>query len=195
MAEWYYIMIFTVCSVYISAWLGVEMLADNTKYKISHIQMFSIPLICILAIFYLGCHNKHITRVPFTSKWSKNKYVHYSIFISNRELVLREYLGHRGKLLLCLRSFNEVNRSRKHSLSSFDFHTVIRVFECMEKSLIMQSKPRHIAKQAYNFTISVDGLSFSGIDSSAFFHPSEKPVVPVVEIPQKSYEVNWNYAR
>ena len=102
MVGWHYILAITFLSIYISAWLGVEIIADSRKYKVTHLQMSIIPLICILAIPFMGYNNYSTTIIPIASRFYKKKRVHIFLTITIRKFIIWEYLIYQGKMPLCL---------------------------------------------------------------------------------------------
>lgn len=191
MVGWHYILAITFLSIYISAWLGVEIIADSRKYKVTHLQMSIIPLICILAIPFMGYNNYSTTIIPIASRFYKKKRVHIFLTITIRKFIIWEYLIYQGKMPLCLWAFNQVNRAAKRS-NELDFHKIREVIGCMEKKLIMQSRPDYQQMKAQNYTIETEKNSVQHFDTPDLFPYYEKNFIPME---RKCHEVIWNYAR
>lgn len=170
--EWYFIVISIIVVVYISSWLGVEMIAYNLGYKMTHLQMLFIPAVCILAAFgilfsdnniFIGIQGdvlslRRFVKFPFTHRYR----------YSNR-LLLAEYLFHGGKLSLCMWAVYEVlNNKNKGKTPSRKAYLFLQVLEVIEEKVVERSFP--ILKDL-TYSVSITLNTFS---------------VPFVKIPKQS---------
>lgn len=192
MIEWYFIVISIIIVVYVSCWLGVEMIAYNLGYQMTHLQMFFIPAVCILAAFgiLLSSNNVFIGIQGYILNSQRFIKFHFTRNYSNR-LLLAEYLFHGGKLSLCMWAVYEVcNNKNKGEASPLKAHYLLQVLEVIEEKVVERSFP--ILKDlTYSVSITLNTIS-----------------APFVKIPKKSRkstvklsndsicnEVVWNYVR
>ena len=192
MIEWYFIVISIVIVVYVSCWLGVEMIAYNLGYQMTHLQMFSIPAICILAAFGILFSSNNVFISIQGNILNSQRFIkfHFIRNYSNR-LLLAEYLFHGGKLSLCMWAVHEVcNNKSKEKVSPPKTYYLLQVLEVIEGEMAERLFP--ILKDlTYSVSITLNTIP-----------------APFVKIPKKSRkstvklnndsicnEVVWNYVR
>lgn len=192
MIEWYYVVLVTMLSVYISAWLGAEVIASNQRYKVSHIQMLLIPGLVIISAFFIGYRNNYCTVVPIGYGVKRNRRSHFLLQVSNRQIIVLEYLLYKKKLLLFLWAFNKVNRQAKSYNNTIDLQIISTVLECIEKRLLLQVRPDYTTIKVLVSTIKNDRISIPSFDYADFISCSSKNVI---NLARRTHEVSWNYAR
>ena len=192
MIKWLFILIITICSIYIACWLGVEMIAYNLNYKISHFHLFFIPLISFLACFFLGDQVSTLIIRPTAQiirTRTNFKHSHHITLVPKRYFLIREYLLQGGKMSLCLWAMNESLRHTRGG--AFAPFTLRDVFDYMEDRIMEQNRPNCLSKRIYQKTIETQDLFNYYYDFSPFFVPKTKKSV---RVPRKTHEVSWNYA-
>lgn len=161
MVEWYFIVISIIIVVYVSCWLGVEMLAYNLNYQMTHTQKFFVPTICLLAaVGILFSDNVLIDfqrDIPSSRGFIKFRLIHS---FSNK-MLFAEYLFHGGKLSLCMWAVHEVYCKKNMGKIPFrKFYYLLQVLEIIEKKVIERTFP--ILKDlTYSVSITLSAFSFS----------------------------------
>lgn len=163
MVEWYFIVISIMIVVYVSCWLGVEMIAYNLNYQMTHIQKFFVPAICVLAalgiLFSDDVYIDFQRDIPSPQGLLKFRLTRS---FSNR-MLLAEYLFHGGKLSLCMWAVHEVYCNKNiGKIPSRKIYYLLQVIEVIEKKVIECTFPL-LKDLTYSVSITMDTclLSFA----------------------------------
>lgn len=178
MVEWYLIVILAIVAFYTSCWLGVEMIAYNMGYQLTHLQMFCVPILCLITGFVLLFSDNWII-----VKSQPRSGLNYRMFFFRKQMnhiLLKQYLLHGGKLSLCMWAIHETY-SKKYNEAE-------NIFDVIKIKLIESVFPI-IKDVTYSVSITLTA-----------------PVVSVTKIPKQSRkstiildkdtafkEVTWNY--
>lgn len=178
MVEWYLIAILAIVAFYISCWLGVEMIAYNMGYQLTHLQMFFVPALCLITGFVLLFSDNWL--IIKSQPCSGSNYRMFFLREKINYMLLMQYLLHGGKLSLCMWAMHEAY-SKKCNESE-------NIFDVIKIKLIESIFP--IIKDV-TYSVSIT-LTAPIVSVTKIPKPSRKSTI-ALDKDTAFKEVTWNY--